>query len=178
MASELIVQNLKGPASGSNANKVIIPSGHTLDASSGFTPPTGHVVKTSTWKPSFSSTLATTTMTDLATATFDFTQNSIINVTGMMRTRHDGSSGWRLIYIGVYVDGIGQVYHSSYIGTDNGRMISSNPINFSFTWTVSGSATVRLQGSTYNSTTAEFGNSAQSSLSTQNDFLTFMEIAQ
>ena len=35
MASELIVQNLKGPASGSNANKVIIPSGHTLDASSG-----------------------------------------------------------------------------------------------------------------------------------------------
>ena len=33
MASELIVQNLKGPASGSNANKIIVPSGHTLDAS-------------------------------------------------------------------------------------------------------------------------------------------------
>ena len=35
MASELIVQNLKGPASGSNANKIIVPSGHTLDASGG-----------------------------------------------------------------------------------------------------------------------------------------------
>ena len=33
MASEIIVQNLKGPASGSNANKIIVPSGHTLDAS-------------------------------------------------------------------------------------------------------------------------------------------------
>lgn len=38
MASELIVQNLKGPASGSNANKVIVPSGHTLHAA-------GHVVQ-------------------------------------------------------------------------------------------------------------------------------------
>ena len=33
MASEIIVQNLKGPASGSNANKIIVPSGHTFDAS-------------------------------------------------------------------------------------------------------------------------------------------------
>lgn len=46
MASEIIVQNLKGPASGANANKIIVPSGHTLDASEGFTPPAGHVVKT------------------------------------------------------------------------------------------------------------------------------------
>ena len=45
MASELIVQNLKGPASGSNANKVIIPSGHTLDASSGFTPAVDQIVQ-------------------------------------------------------------------------------------------------------------------------------------
>lgn len=178
MSGTLTVQNLQGPTTGANANKVIVPSGHTLDASEGFTPPTGHVVKTSTWKPIFSSTLATTTMTDLATATFDFTQNSIINVTGMVRTRHNGSSGWRLVYIGVYVDGIGQVYHSSYIGSEAGRIISSNPINFSFTWTVSGSATVRLQGSTYGSTTGYFGNADQASASTQNDFLTFMEIAQ
>jgi len=35
MASELIVQTLKGPTSGANANKVIIPSGQTLDVSSG-----------------------------------------------------------------------------------------------------------------------------------------------
>lgn len=47
MASEIIVQNLKGPASGSNANKIIVPSGHTLDASSGFVPAAGQVVKRS-----------------------------------------------------------------------------------------------------------------------------------
>ena len=39
MASELIVQNLKGPASGSNANKIIVPSGHTLSAA-------GHIIQT------------------------------------------------------------------------------------------------------------------------------------
>ena len=35
MSSELFVQTIKGPTSGANANKVIIPSGQTLDASSG-----------------------------------------------------------------------------------------------------------------------------------------------
>jgi hypothetical protein len=38
MASELIVQTLKGPTSGANANKVIIPSGQTLTAP-------GHVIQ-------------------------------------------------------------------------------------------------------------------------------------
>ena len=46
MASEIIVQNLKGPASGSNANKIIVPSGHTLDASEGaFIPEPDQVVQ-------------------------------------------------------------------------------------------------------------------------------------
>jgi len=35
MASELYVETLKGLTSGANANKVIIPSGQTLDASAG-----------------------------------------------------------------------------------------------------------------------------------------------
>jgi hypothetical protein len=38
MASELIVQTLKGPTSGANANKVIVPSGQTLTAP-------GHVIQ-------------------------------------------------------------------------------------------------------------------------------------
>lgn len=38
MASELTVQTIKGPTSGANANKVIIPSGHTLAAA-------GHVMQ-------------------------------------------------------------------------------------------------------------------------------------
>lgn len=35
MASELIVQTIQGPSSGANANKVIIPSGHTFVPSAG-----------------------------------------------------------------------------------------------------------------------------------------------
>lgn len=58
MASEIIVQNLKGPASGANANKVIVPSGHTLDATNGFIPPAGIPVQIK--RASASSTFTTT----------------------------------------------------------------------------------------------------------------------
>ena len=34
--STLHVENLKGLSSGGNANKIIVPSGQTLDASNGF----------------------------------------------------------------------------------------------------------------------------------------------
>ena len=45
MASELYVETLKGLTSGANANKVIIPSGQTLDASAGtVVPSAGQVV--------------------------------------------------------------------------------------------------------------------------------------
>lgn len=48
MASELYVETLKGLTSGDNANKVIIPSGQTLDASAGgFIGATGQVLQTS-----------------------------------------------------------------------------------------------------------------------------------
>ena len=43
--STLHVENLKGLSSGSNANKIIVPSGQTLDASNGFTAPAGHVIQ-------------------------------------------------------------------------------------------------------------------------------------
>ena len=46
MASELIVQTIQGPSSGVNANKVLIPSGHTLDVSGGtLVPSAGAVVQ-------------------------------------------------------------------------------------------------------------------------------------
>mgnify|MGYP005989831973 CR=1 FL=1 len=45
MAGTLQVENLIGPTSGANANKIIIPSGQTLDASSGFIPASGQVVQ-------------------------------------------------------------------------------------------------------------------------------------
>jgi len=46
MAGTLTVQNLQGPASGANANKIIISSGQTLDASAGvLTPSAGAVIQ-------------------------------------------------------------------------------------------------------------------------------------
>ena len=46
MASELYVETLKGLTSGANANKVIIPSGQTLDASAGtFLPSSGGILQ-------------------------------------------------------------------------------------------------------------------------------------
>jgi hypothetical protein len=48
--STLQVENLIGPTSGSNANKVIIPSGQTLDASNGFVAPAGSVIQTVVWE--------------------------------------------------------------------------------------------------------------------------------
>lgn len=45
MASEIIVQTIKGPSSGANANTIIVPSGQTLDASAGFNPPPGTIVQ-------------------------------------------------------------------------------------------------------------------------------------
>ena len=67
--STLQVENLIGPTSGSNANKVIIPSGQTLDASSGFIPPAGSVVQqasTSSYAISTTSTSAVSTGLSIA----------------------------------------------------------------------------------------------------------------
>jgi hypothetical protein len=52
MAGTLTVQNLQGPSSGANANKIIVPSGQTFDVSGGtLTPAVDQVVQlqTNTW---------------------------------------------------------------------------------------------------------------------------------
>jgi hypothetical protein len=68
MASELIVQTIQGPSSGANANKVIIPSGHTLDASGGtLVPSAGQVVQfVKSSKRTAASDSTTTTMAEIA----------------------------------------------------------------------------------------------------------------
>jgi hypothetical protein len=45
MASDLIVQNLRGPGSGANANKIIIPSGHKVVAEAGGLVAPGQVIQ-------------------------------------------------------------------------------------------------------------------------------------
>ena len=50
MSGTLIVQNLQGPASGANANKIIVPAGQVLDASAGtFTPSVDQIVQVKTY---------------------------------------------------------------------------------------------------------------------------------
>ena len=50
MSGTLIVQNLQGPASGANANKIIVPAGQVLDASAGtFTPSAGQIIQCQTY---------------------------------------------------------------------------------------------------------------------------------
>jgi len=63
MASEITVQTIKGPTSGANANKVIIPSGQTLDASGGtLVPSEGAVVNYQSYRD--------TTLTVLTSSSF------------------------------------------------------------------------------------------------------------
>ena len=80
MAGTLTVQTLQGPSSGVNANKIIIPSGQTLDASGGgMTLPTGvggkilQVQSTTTDDQTAYTTNNWTTMTGL---TVDITPSS------------------------------------------------------------------------------------------------------
>ncbi len=80
--STLTVQTLQAPTSGANANKVIIPSGHTLDASNGLTTPAGHVIKTSNTQVTLGGSTTSTTSVAIGTvATYTTTvANSKLNL--------------------------------------------------------------------------------------------------
>ena len=86
MASEIIVNTIKAPTSGANANKVIIPSGVTLDASAGtLRPSAGAIVQVKnfarTSQINVSSTAAYTTL--LSGSITTLYANSIILVQGV-----------------------------------------------------------------------------------------------
>lgn len=100
MASELTVQTLKGPTSGSNANKIILPAGHTLDASAGFVPPAGAVLQV---KQNYSST-----NTNITSSSFTST-DLFVNI-----TPSSSSSKILVIIVG------GSVYEAS--GEANGTI--------------------------------------------------------
>jgi len=97
MAGTLTVQNIQGPTSGANANKIIIPSGQTLDASSGtFIPDPGAVVQTVSGFGGDNTTITTTnTFTDtnlsLAITPKYSTSKLIVWATQPMRMQGTGS---------------------------------------------------------------------------------------
>jgi len=112
MASEIIVQTIKGPTSGANANKVIIPSGQTLHAP-------GHVIqvqalsRVSTAKHHFSST-STVILNDGVgsfeqTITPNFSNSKVvgyINLSGIAVTSSGNSIGFMLYRNGSYIQTI------------------------------------------------------------------------
>jgi hypothetical protein len=77
MAGTLTVQTLQGPSSGANANKLLIPSGQTLDASGGtLVPSAGQILKTHLHQWTDTTTITTTTLTDVTGSSFNYTPDS------------------------------------------------------------------------------------------------------
>ena len=81
--STLHVENLKGLTSGSNANKIIVPSGQTLDASGGaITPSAGQIVKVATYNTGYGSGARTTSSSSSwTTIAINGTNKNAVNCT-------------------------------------------------------------------------------------------------
>ena len=109
MASELIVQTLKGPTSGANANKVIIPSGQTLDASAGtLTPSSGQIINQEFRTLSGTTNNTTTTFADFDSASYTpiLTSSKIYFVWSVyLRTSQDNAAEARAT-LRTLVDGV------------------------------------------------------------------------
>ena len=107
MASELIVQTIQGPSSGANANKVLIPSGHTLDVSGGtLTPSSGQAVQIVRYWNGWDSQSTTSTSLVASSVQGSITpiyDNSLILIDVYTSMSHAGGS-YPLEECKVYVD--------------------------------------------------------------------------
>ena len=96
MAGTLTVQNLQGPSTGANANKIIIPSGQTLDVSGGtFTPSAGQVVQELYAENTAGGTFNSTSWTDITSFEINITPkyaNSLIVISIWAKTILNNSS--------------------------------------------------------------------------------------
>ena len=108
--STLHVENLKGLSSGGNANKIIVPSGQTIDASAGtLVPSTSQVIQKEAVQWNVTTENSTQNYADVNSGTIDFTPkdaSSLLFITvhfhfnaytngnyagGAIRILHDGS---------------------------------------------------------------------------------------
>lgn len=107
MASKIIVNEISAPTTGANANKVIIPSGVTLDASDGtLSPSAGQVVQIqqntySTWTTTTSTNWGSTGLTCAITPKF-LTSELLFHITvaGVYL-----SNTSEIMYLALYRDG-------------------------------------------------------------------------
>jgi len=146
MASEIIVNTIKAPTTGANANKVIIPSGVTLDASGGgLTTPAGHIIQvvqatTATNLGSVTSTTFVEIDTNLrCTITPKFANSQLLVMFHSMMYKSGGSNPWGVatvyrdgsnIFGGSYGPGYAQVVGGSSSMIHNARkIVSANNTN-------------------------------------------------
>jgi len=103
MASELIVQTLKGPTSGANANKVIIPSGQTLSVADGVQAsdmPSGSVIQTAyTIQDTFTTTTSNSYTDIFPNATLTLKGDSKVLVIATISGVTTGSSAARVSFM-------------------------------------------------------------------------------
>lgn len=123
MAGTLTVQNLQGPSSGANANKIIVPSGQTLDASAGTLVPSAGQVVQYNWYPntvSFDSTAGSYTSVQSVNFTPKKSGNRIVARFSSHLYKYN-SSNYPSSFGRLAIDGA-QVWQNDYItymGTDN-----------------------------------------------------------
>ena len=114
MASELIVQNLKGPASGSNANKIIVPSGHTLEADAltglagadiidvvdySYVPPNwSYTVSSGTGANAYGTTFTLPKRSFVMCSATGHVDNTTTNVNTLVDIDIDGDITWSMVY--------------------------------------------------------------------------------
>lgn len=104
--STLVVENLKGPTTGSNANKIIVPSGQTIDASAGtFVPSAGQVVQELVTRITSNTAFSSASYTDASgfslTITPKYASSKIIismwAKTGMNNTSSNAGQDYRIL---------------------------------------------------------------------------------
>lgn len=156
MASELIVQTIQGPSSGANANKVLIPSGHTLEVD-GITGLAGgnlmqvgvHDYTPANWSYSASTTYGT----DLYTATFTLPVRSLVTFSCSGHVENDHASLNVILDLSVDNDITWNMVYPNYKGQwyYNATEANSGWAGFQLTKTKelsAGSHTVAVRGST------------------------------
>ena len=158
MASEIIVQTLKGPSSGANANKVIVPSGQTLEVDEitglansnlinvvdySYTPPNWSYSISSGTGANFYGTTFTLPVRSLVFCTATgHVDNSTTNVNTLLDIDIDGDITWSMVYPNYK----GQYYYTPSVNANSwaGFTISKSKE------LASGSHTVSIRGATEN----------------------------
>jgi len=180
--STLHVENLKGLSSGGNANKIIVPSGQTIDASAGtLVPSAGQIVNVTTIQNTgINGSSSTNSFVELFNFSLTATAGNKMCVIASVPIRGNSASGWNLSLFRILASGT-IVFQTGYEGhyDTTSENIQSAAINGAWTWggTGSNAQTVSVAHWAYGGSTRSYGTGSQDNDTTTPVF-TFMEIAQ